>query len=91
MKKKVIDIPEIEDIQEDPEQLILDHIKKHGFITTHVLVNHYKISKGIFEQRLRDLRNRGIIVSKKKLIKFKGEPKYHSTYIYVMAEDANYD
>lgn len=83
------DLIEIEDVQEDAEETILNEIKKQGFATRDMIRNNCGLTNGIMDNVIRNLYQKNIIVSTRKLVKFKGSKKYKNVKVYSMVGAKN--
>jgi len=84
MKKRIdVELPVIDVIEDTPDKLLLEYIRKHGSIISPIAAELLGGRKRPIYW-LNKMEDEGILVSVKKLVKLKGEEQFHLTKIYTI-------
>ena len=83
MRKSVsVELPEIEEIQDDPRTILLDYLKKNEFIISPIADRLLGGTSKRVTYWLTQMEHEGIINSDKKLIKMKGDKQFRTMRVW---------
>ena len=83
MRKSVsVELPEIEDIKDDPREIIITYLRNNDFIIAPIANKLLQGTLNRMSYWLVQMENEGILEHEKKMVKMKGSKQYRSMRVW---------